>query len=489
MENTGRIVRALTPTARRILYGAPADGDWAGELDHLCQVDRAHLVMLVEVGLIDAGRAARLLKVIDELRAGRFAPLQGRPVLRGLYLLYEDYLIERLGVDTGGVLQTARSRNDLNATVLRLRLRSPYLRVLNEALRLQAILCRRARRFADVVMPVYTHYQAAVPGTFGHYLAGVAVALGRDLAGLMEAGSDLNRCPLGAGAVGGTSLAIDSARTASLLGFDQPVVHSIDAVASRDVVLRLLASAAILGISFSRLATDLLLWSTAEFGFLEFPDQLVGSSSMMPQKRNPFLLEHVQGRSASALGAFMTAATAMHAKPFTNSVAVGTEATEPVWAALRKMAEAATLTRLIVAGSNPVRQTMLQGAVQGFTSATELANRLMVEGRMSFRAAHRMVGSIIREAGQQTGGLLPVAAWQQVEQEPTISLQELDPTSITQRSIYGGGPGPASLNACLEEVEAQWSHHWRRKRDQTQKWRAADAALDAAVRHLCINQE
>src|SRR5205823_6718531 len=137
-----------------------------------------------------------------------FAALRDRAAPRGLYLLYESYLIEQLGARAGGVLHTARSRNDLNATILRLRLRGPYLRLLREALRLQAVLLSRARRFSGVVMPIYTHFQAALPVTYGHYLAGVAQALERDIAGLIALADDLNRCPLGAGAVGGTSLPI-----------------------------------------------------------------------------------------------------------------------------------------------------------------------------------------------------------------------------------------------------------------------------------------
>src|SRR5262249_17458275 len=202
------------------------------------------------------------------------------------------------------------ARNDLNATVLRIRLRQPILRLLSESLRLQAVLLRRARKFRRIVMPAYTHYQAAVPVTYGHYLAGVAGALERDILGLIEGSRELDFCPLGAGSVGGTTLPIDQQRTASLLGFSGPVLHSIDAVASRDIVTRMLAAISILGITLSRLAADLLLWTTSEFGFLKLPDRLVGSSSMMPQKRNPFILEHVQGRSAAAIGAFVAAATA-----------------------------------------------------------------------------------------------------------------------------------------------------------------------------------
>ncbi|MBV8693957.1 MAG: hypothetical protein JO183_00515, partial [Ktedonobacteraceae bacterium] len=291
MENTGRIVEGLTPTARRIIFDARAEQGILDELPFITQVDQAHLLMLAEQQIIRSEHAATLFRAIHKLRSQRFAPLRERSAPRGVYLLYEEYLRETLGPNVGGILQTARSRNDLNATVLRLRLRSPYMMLLSQALRLQATLQQRARRYASEVMPAYTHYQIAVPITYGHYLAGVAVSFSRELDALLDISFDLQCCPLGAGAVGGTSLPIQPARTAELLGFAKAVLHSIEAVASRNFVLRFLASMVTWGTTLSRLATDFLMWTTTEFGFFSLPDTLVGSSSMMPQKRNPFLLE------------------------------------------------------------------------------------------------------------------------------------------------------------------------------------------------------
>jgi len=487
MENTGRILHGLNPIARRILFGETADAAIDLELEYSSEVDRAHVVMLAERGVITRAHASILMNAINELRTCDFAPLRGQAAPRGLYLLYENYLIEKLGPEIGGVLQTARSRNDLNATILYLRLRKPYLRLIKEALRLQAVLLRRSNEFVEVVMPAYTHYQAAVPITYGHYLAGIATALSRDLAGIFDAGSGLRRCPLGAGAVGGTSLPIDQSRTASLLGFDEPAPHSIDAVASRDIILRLLGAAAILGVTLSRLSADLLIWTTGEFGFIALPDTLVGSSSMMPQKRNPFILEHVQGRSASALGAFVAAATAAHATPFTNSIAVGTEAVKHIWKALEEATEATTLMRLLVDAGRPCRQSMLDRAIEGYTSATELANRLMVEGGMPFRLAHLTVGAIIRLAIEQGGSPLEQAASTALQAERAVSMEGLDPTAVARRAIYGGGPGAVSLAACLKTVRAQSIAQIKRGRELAQKWRAAGLALDNAVKILCSN--
>src|SRR5258706_511141 len=196
VDDTGRIRRPLTPSARRIVFGEPAPGP--SELALVTQVDRAHLVMLAEQGLVGREAAGALLVEIEVLRAGRFAPLDGAEARRGRYLLYEDWLVSRLGERTAGILRTGRSRNDLNATVLLLRLRPPVERLLVETLRLQATLLAGARRHAGTVMPGYTHYQPAVPTTYGHHLGGVARALDRDLEALGAAAAGPDTSPLGA---------------------------------------------------------------------------------------------------------------------------------------------------------------------------------------------------------------------------------------------------------------------------------------------------
>ncbi|WP_394838613.1 argininosuccinate lyase [Pendulispora rubella] len=485
MENTGRITRTIRRTARDILFGATADAAIDAELPFIAQVDRAHVVMLAESALIDRNTAASLLAAIDELRQRRFEPLRGRAALRGVYLLYEDYLIGKTGMSVGGMLQLGRSRNDLNATAQKLRLRAPWLRLVRESLRLQAILLRRSHRYAGVVMPAYTHFQAAVPITYGHYLAGIGSSLDRDLDALLATGSLFDVSPLGAGAVGGTALPIRAERTAELLGFVRPTPHSIDAVASRDGVLRVLAAASILGVTLSRVATDFLLWSTSEFDFLSFPDHLVGSSSMMPQKRNVYFLEHVQGRAASALGAFTHAVQACHAKPFTNSIAVGTEAVSAAWDALRKTTEAVILLRLIAAEAEPRRSSMEARARDGHTSATELANRLVGQGGVPFRTAHHTVGSFVRAALENDQPLEDVARHGLREAGSNVSTEGLDAASVATASQYGGGPGSTKL--AVKELTSHWSAHCARLRVRTQSWRAADDALDRAAAHIFSN--
>jgi argininosuccinate lyase len=471
MDDTGRIRRPLTPTARRIVFGEPPAGP--SELALGTQVDRAHLVMLAEQGLVDRSAAAALLVEIELLRAQSFAPLKRVEARRGRYLLYEDWLAGRLGERTAGVLRTGRSRNDLNATVLLLRLRPPVKRLLVETLRLQATLLAGARRQAETVMPGYTHYQPAVPTTYGHHLGGVARALDRDLEALAVAAAGLDTSPLGAGTGHGSALRIAPARTAALLGFERPAPHALDAVASRDIVLRLLSAAAVLGVTASRLAADLLLWTTAEFGFLELPDELVGSSSAMPQKRNPFLLEHVKGRSARAAGAFVAAATAMHATPFANSVAVGTEGCAGVVEALDATADSVTLLRLVVAGAKPQPVAMLARAVAGHTTATAAAERLVIEEGLSFREAHHVVGQRLTEADRAD--------------QPSASngADGLDPSRVARAARFGGGPG--ALPAA-EDLRRRRADIVTGLADRVRRWRRADMELAAAVAELISSE-
>jgi len=476
VDDTGRIRRPLSPTARRIVFGDPPPGP--SELMLVSQVDRAHLVMLAEQELVDRAAASALLAEIELLRAAYFAPLQGAEARRGQYLLYEDWLAGRLGERTAGILRTGRSRNDLNATVLQLRLRPPVERLLSATLRLQAVLLGRSRRYAATVMPGYTHYQPAVPTTYGHHLGGVARALDRDLAALGAAAAGLDTCPLGAGTGHGTAIPIEPARTAALLGFERPAPHALDAVASRDIVLRLLSAAAILGVTVSRLGADLLLWTTAEFSFLELPDELVGSSSAMPQKRNPFLLEHVKGRSARVGGAFVAAATAMHATPFANSVAVGTEGCAGAIEALDAAADSVTLLRLVTAGAEPRPGAMLARAIAGHTTATAAAEQLVVEEGLSFREAHHLVGRQLTEADEvdRISSQTPV-----VSQERRTDPKALDPASVARAAHYGGGPGTP---AAVEELRHRRAAIAAELAQRVGRWRRADLDLAAAVAEL-----
>ncbi|GAX51769.1 argininosuccinate lyase [Streptomyces olivochromogenes] len=454
VRDTGRLTRTLAPRTRRVVYGDQGPEAVRRELERTTTVDLAHIVMLTETGLLPGPVAAALLDRVRRLRADGFRELYGLDAPRGTYLMYEGHLTRELGADVGGKLHTARSRNDIKATVTAMRLRDELLDLTSQLLRQQGILLARARAHADVVMPVYTHFQPAMPVTYGYYLAGVAAALDRDLAALLHSLDELDRCPLGAGAVAGTDLPINPERTAQLLGFTRPPLHALDAVAARDSVLRAVACAASAAVTLSRLATDLQLWSTQEFGFVVFPERLVGGSSAMPQKRNAFLLEHVKAKAAVAVGAWTAAAAAMKSTPFTNSIEVGTEAVDAAWPAFDALRDAVLLGQVLVSGARPVAARMEQRAREGFVTATVIANRMVAQG-VPFRTAHHVVGAAVRAAVEAGEPELDVAG---TSPAPGDVVGDLD---------RGGGPGECGkavgeLRSRLTEHADQLAAHRRR---------------------------
>jgi len=204
----------------------------------------------------------------------------------------------------------------------------------------------------------------------------------------------------------------------------------------------------------------------------------------MPQKRNPFLLEHAQGKSAAALGAFVAAATATHATPFTNSVAAGTEAVSHLWGALCQLTDTVTLLRLVVADARPNEARMSERATRGYTVATELANRLVADAGISFRSAHRRVGEAISRADAVEGKGGAEGA-ESDDGGLSAMLDRIDPASVAREAEFGGGPGTAALDACLAQLRESWQRQTESRRAVEAVWAAAGRRLDEAQERLC----
>jgi argininosuccinate lyase len=489
--DTGRLNTALADEAQRIVYDRykPSHTDELGsELLAISEIDRAHLIMLTEEGIADVTCARLILQQIEVLRSSLFSALRERPMPRGLYLAYESHISEALGDDVGGIIHTGRSRNDLNAATLRLRVRAPYAALMTAASRLCDALLAGAERHHETVMPAYTHGQAAVPVAYGHYLSALACSVMRAIEDLLQAGEELEINPLGAGAVGGTSIAINAGRTTQLLGFARPAANSIDAVASRDFVLRLLSAAAVLGVGLTRAAHDFGTWSTEEFGFLHIPDELVGSSSMMPQKRNPFLLEHVQGRAAGCLGSFVGAVSAMSTAAYTNSIAVGTDGVAYLWPGLQNIMDAIDLFRLVVEGAKPMENRMTERAKAGYTVATYLAELLVLRG-VAFRTAHYQVGRLVNTALASQRPLSAVAAESlgEVFAGTDVGAEWLTPSTVVKDAKYGGGPGAAAAEM-LGELRLDLLRSRKALAERRERWETGRLLLDEAVRRVTSAQ-
>ena len=430
----GRIRTILCPEALDIVRKLPPPAERLATLDRLAAIDEAHLVMLVEAGILSATEVAPVLAEIDALRAARYAEIVDQRAPRGIYALYEQALITRLGRRVGGIVHTARSRNDINACLFKLESREWLTLTFRALWRLRATLLAKSADSLDVILPVYSQFQPGQPGTLAYYLWSLDAALSRDqqaLAGLIDA---LQICPLGAGAGAGTDFPIRPEITAELLGFSSCQRSALDAVASRDLAARLLGAWAVCSTTLSRLAQDLQLWTMGDVGLFSLPDQLAGGSSLMPQKQNPYLLEIVKGKLVSLPTALSFSLHAMQKTPFANAIEVGTEAVSVCGQAANSFADSCDLLRLMIEGLAAQAGRGEAASRRGLVVATQVANALVRDQHMAFHEAHRVVGSRITDALE--AGDDPQQALAALTDYPLDDL----PAAI-EALRYGGGPG------------------------------------------------
>lgn len=476
MQDTGRIKTTLHPEASAIVFDEDLRRAVSDELPFYAEIDRAQAIMLERAGLIDRSLTKKVLAELDRLQSEDFGSIAASPAPRGSYLAYEDHLRLAIGKEASN-LHLGRSRNDINATLIKLKLRVPYRELTGELLELMRVLCRLARAHLGTVLPLHTHRQPALPSTFAHHLTAFSSALARDVDALLAVHPILNRACLGAGVGGGTTLPILPELTARLLGFETPPINSIDSVASRDLVLRLLAASAILGSNLSRIAETLLLW-IGEVGLAGLPDELVGSSSAMPHKRNPFLLEQVQGKAGAVVGYFVAAVTGMHSTPFTNCVAVGTEATRHVWSGIDNSIGSVRLIRLCFSGLTISEDTSSAILERSFVNAMEMATHLAVRGGLDFRSAHNEIGQLVTTAIECNAQSISKIAQGCRTIHPSVALA---PDVIARTARAGGGPAPEAVAAALDELEMGVERSAALLRDLNAGWSRAREELRSAI--------
>ncbi|HEX4596821.1 MAG TPA: argininosuccinate lyase [Burkholderiaceae bacterium] len=380
------------------------------------QASLAHASMLAGVGVISAQDLASitqgLQQILTEIEAGTF---RWQVVLEDVHLNVEARLTELVG-EAGKRLHTARSRNDQVATDLRLYLRGEVDRLREGVDAVQRSLVELAAAHTDTVMPGYTHLQVAQPVTFGHHLLAYVEMLERDRERLTDARRRINRLPLGAAALAGTTFPIDRERVARDLKFEAVCRNSIDAVSDRDFAIELCAAGALLMAHLSRLAEELVLWLSPGFGFIALPDRFTTGSSIMPQKRNPDVAELARGKSGRVTGHLVALLTLIKGQPLAYNKD-NQEDKEPVFdtvdtlhATLRAFAE-------MVPGIQVNRDAMRRAALQGHSTATDLADYLVRRG-LAFRDAHEAAARAVRLA-EQLGFSLP--------QLPLAELRALAP--------------------------------------------------------------
>jgi argininosuccinate lyase len=402
---------------------------------------RAHAAMLVATGIItpadgaqiDAGLAA----VAAEIAAGSFAFRVDR---EDIHLNVEARLAELIG-PAAGRLHTARSRNDQVATDFRLWVRDAMDRLEAKLHLLQAALIDQAERHAATVMPGFTHLQAAQPVTFGHHMLAYVEMTGRDRSRLADARRRLNECPLGAAALAGTSFPIDRAMTAAALGFDRPTANSLDSVSDRDFALDYLSTAAILAQHLSRLAEEIVIWSSAQFRFVRLSDAFTTGSSIMPQKRNPDAAELTRAKTGRVTGALVALLMVMKGLPLAYSKDMQ-EDKEQVFDAAESIELAVDAMAGMIADLHVEEAHMAAAAGAGFATATDLADWLVRRLNLPFREAHHVTGRVVKLAEDRGIGLesLSLADLRQIH--PGIEADALEVLgvahSVASRTSHGG---------------------------------------------------
>lgn len=405
------------------------------------RASKAHASMLAAQGIITKADAREILKgleqVLAEIESGKMAYTRA---LEDVHMNVEARVKDLIGTPAGR-LHTARSRNDQVATDFRLYVRET-IDALDTALAgLQFVLARKAEAHAATVMPGFTHLQPAQPITFGHHMLAYVEMLGRDRGRFADARRRLNECPLGAAALAGTSFPIDRHMTADALDFDKPSANSLDAVSDRDFVLETLAAAAITAMHLSRLAEEIVLWATHQFGFIRLSDKFTTGSSIMPQKRNPDAAELTRAKVGRVAGAFQSLLIVMKGLPLAYSKDMQ-EDKEVTFDALDSLALAIAAMAGMVDDMEPVPEAMRAAADQGYATATDLADWLVRVLKLPFREAHHVTGRIVAAAESQSLPLekLSLKAMQAVERRITNDVfSVLSPEkSVSSRKSYGG---------------------------------------------------
>lgn len=402
---------------------------------------KAHAEMLADQGIISARDAKQIVAGLDtiasEIAAGKFTFSRA---LEDIHTHVEARLRELIG-DAAGRLHTARSRNDQVATDLKLWVRNAIDEIDGQLHALQSALAEKAEKFADAVMPGFTHLQSAQPVTFGHHLLAYVEMLARDRGRFADCRKRLNESPLGAAALAGTAFPIDRKATAKALGFDRPTANSLDSVADRDFALEAMAAASICAVHLSRFAEEIVLWATPQFGFVTLSDRFTTGSSIMPQKRNPDAAELTRAKTGRIIGDLTALLVVMKGLPLAYSKDMQ-EDKERIFDALPSLSLSLAAMTGMVLDMTPDLEKMRSAAGAGYATATDLADWLVREAGLPFREAHHVVGKIVSEAARRSVALeeLPLEIMQSAHPKITRAVYKVlsVEASVGSRTSQGG---------------------------------------------------
>ncbi len=380
---------------------------------------------------------AGLTKILHEIESGEF---EFKQELEDIHMNIESRLAEIIG-EAAGRLHTARSRNDQVATDFRLYVRSAADDAVAMLEELKAAIKLRASEYADYIVAGFTHLQTAQPVTFGHHLMAYYEMFDRDHSRFLDARKRMNECPLGAAALAGTSFNLDREMTAKELGFARPMRNSMDAVSDRDFALEYLSAASICATHLSRLAEEMVIWSSSQFAFIKLSDAFTTGSSIMPQKRNPDAAELVRGKSGRIYGSLFTLLTVMKGLPLTYSKDMQ-EDKEPVFDASHTLKLCLTAMKGMILDMQANRDNMRKSADTGYSTATDIADFLVRVLNIPFRKAHHITGSIVKIAEEKGSHLSDLTLEEMQKIEPKITADIFNvlsvESSVNSRKSYGG---------------------------------------------------
>ena len=457
---SGRFREAVDPRVEAFTASVGFDQrlalfDIQGSLAHARMLGARGIIARRDVAAISRG----LARIRREIESGKFAwSVQAEDV----HLNIEKRLTALIG-DAGKRLHTGRSRNDQVATDLRLWLRAQIDEALGRVVELQEALLSQAEKHAGLIMPGFTHLQVAQPVTFGHHLLAYVEMLERDRERLADCRRRLNRLPLGAAALAGTTFPIDRARVARELGFDGVAQNSIDAVSDRDFAIEFCAAAALAMVHLSRLAEELVLWASPRYGFVQLPERYCTGSSIMPQKKNPDVPELVRGKSGRVTGSLVALLMLMKAQPLAYNKD-NQEDKEPLFDAADTLNACLSMFAGLVAGLRPVPAAMRRAVLEGHATATDLADYLVRKG-LPFRDAHEAVARAVLEAERTGSDLagLPLATLRRFS--PAIGSdvkRVLTPEGSVAARNHIGGTAPAQVKKAIGRARARLSAARRR---------------------------
>ncbi|GAA5013485.1 argininosuccinate lyase [Acinetobacter puyangensis] len=417
----------------------------------------AHATMLAKVGVLTTQERDDIINGLTaiqaEIEAGQF---DWRIDLEDVHMNIEARLTDRIGI-TGKKLHTGRSRNDQVATDIRLYLRDEIDQILALLKRLQSGILVLAAKNTDTIMPGFTHLQTAQPVTFGHHLLAWFEMLLRDSERLIDCRKRVNRMPLGSAALAGTTYPIDRAYTAELLGFEAVCENSLDGVSDRDFAIEFNAAAALIMMHLSRMSEELVLWTSAQFKFVQIPDRFCTGSSIMPQKKNPDVPELVRGKTGRVYGDLISLLTLMKGQPLAYNKD-NQEDKEPLFDAIDTVRGSLMSFADMIPALVPNIDNMREAALRGFSTATDLADYLVKNG-VAFRDAHEIVGKAVALGVQEDKDLSQLTLAQLQQFSPLIQADVFDKALTLEASVAArnhiGGTAPAQVAAAIARARTR----------------------------------